>query len=136
MQDWEIVSGLAKVWPQIKEKDRLEKLLTEGKGGTMFGFLNLAPMMPEKAERLMEQAEAEFTQGKLIVRHRRWLHSRIEDALDEIRRAKNEISELDQWGDVEYEGGHADLTSFLDEAARQLRAAQAIKPSDKDGELK
>lgn len=136
MQDWEIVNGLVKVWRQIGDVERLEDLLVAGKGGTMFGFLNLPPMTREAAQSLIEQAGSDFNQDWAIVRHRKGLHDRIQGAMNEIRLAKNEISELSNWGDAEYEGGHADLTSFLDEAARQLRAAQAIKPSDKDGELK
>jgi hypothetical protein len=135
MVDVMIQSQLAEILGRLDSKDweRLENLLAEGKAGTMYGCLNLAPLGEEGARELMDAASDEMHHSKNIVTHRQWLHSRIEDALGEIRRAEREIKTLDELGDVEYEGGSADLEKLLELTALNLRSALALKPTDKDG---
>lgn len=111
----------------------LEKLLTEGKGGTMFGCLNFAPVSKEDARDVMTAAIEEVEHDRRIVLHRRDLHGLIAQAQTQIQRAINQAKILGDLGDVEYMDGNADLEAFLADAARSLRAAQALKPTDKDG---
>ena len=130
-----VQSQLAEILERVDSKDweRLEALLAEGKAGTMYGCLNLSPLGKEGARELMAAASDEMHHNKSIVTHRQWLHRRIEDALSEIQRAEKEIKTLDELGDVEYEGGCADMEKLLDLAALNLRSALALKPTDKDG---
>lgn len=136
MQDWELVSHLVGLWPRIPDTDKLEKLLVEGKAGTVFGVLNLPPMTEDQAFKMMSEASAEFELNAAIVKARKALHRNIEDAMTSIRRAEGAVRELSSLGDVEFEGGHADTEQHLSDAGRALRAAQAVKPSDSAGELR
>jgi hypothetical protein len=135
MVDVMVQSQLAVILERLDSKnwERLDKLLAEGKAGTMYGCLNLAPLGEEGAQKLMDAASDEMHHSKNIVTHRQWLHRRIEDALSEIQRAEREIRTLGELGDVEYEGGSADAEKLLDLATLNLRAALAVKPTDKDG---
>ncbi len=112
----------------------LEKLLAEGKGGTMYGALNLPPLGDESAQEIMEAAASEVRHWWTIQNHRKNLHESIADALKRIGMAQREIKQLGELGDVEYDGGSADLEAFLADAARLLRAGQALKPTDAKGE--
>lgn len=113
--------------------DHMEKLLAEGRAGTMYGCLNMKPLGEDEARDLMLAASEEAQRNKAITKHRQWLHNRIEDAIGEIRRAEQEIKILGELGDVEYEGGSADLEKLLELAALHLRSALAVKPTGKDG---
>lgn len=115
---------------------RLERLLTEGNGGTMFGCLNFAPIGEEMARDAVTAAIEEMEHDREIIRHREGLHKAIEVAQMEVKRAISEIKRLDDLCDAEYEGGSSDLEAFLGDASRALRAAQALKPTGKDGEPK
>lgn len=113
----------------------LEKLLTEGKGGTMFACLNFEPISEEAARDAVTAAIEEAEHYERITQHRKILHECIEDAQKRIAMAGRELRTLGELYDVEYEGGSADLEAFLADAGRALRAAQALKPTDKDGEV-
>lgn len=130
-----LVSQLAGILGKLDSREwpRLERLLVEGKGGTMYGFLNLFPMSPEEAQELMTVAIREMEHDENVTAHRKKLHECIDDAQRRIQWALKEIGILGELGDVEYDGGHADLEAFLADAARALRAAQKIKPTDRDG---
>lgn len=112
---------------------RLEQALAKGEAGTMYGCLNLAPLGEEAARELMDAASDEMRYNRNIVRQRRELHDLIQNGLSSIHLAEQMIRRLDGLGDVEYENGSADLEAFLADAARALRAAQALKPTGKDG---
>lgn len=112
---------------------RLEELLAEGKAGTMYGLLNLAPLGKEGVRELMDAASDLMHHDRNIRQHRLELHDLIQNALSGIHLAERKIKVLDELGDVEYEGGSADLEAFLADAARCLRAAQALKPTDREG---
>lgn len=118
--------------------EELEKMLSAGTAGEIDPELGtLGPLGDEAAAELIDTARPEYEQGKAIPRLRKELHQRIDDAMSEIRQAQRTMRQLwSDWGDIEYEGGHADTEHCLEEALRQLRLAQAVKPSDKDGELK
>lgn len=111
----------------------LEKLIAEGKAGTMYGCLNFGGIGEDAAREVMTAAIEEIEHDRQIVRHRKELHKFIEQAQAQVQRAFQEIKNLDELYDVEYEGGSSDLEKFLEDAARALRAAQALKPTDKDG---
>jgi hypothetical protein len=136
MQDWELINHLVGLWPRIEDQDKLEKLLTEGRAGTMFGVLNLVSMDPEKARSVMDQARGEFEHIEATVKGRKDLDRNIEEAMSAVLLAQYCLKQLSRLGDVEYEGGHADTERHLEDAGRALRAAQAVKPSDKNGELR
>lgn len=117
--------------------EELEKMLAAGTAGEVDPELaRLGPLGAEKAAELIEAARPEYEQSLAIVRHRKELHQHIDQAQRVIKDAFRSIRELGGWGDVEYEGGHRDTEDCLNEALRQLRLAQAVKPSDKDGDLK
>lgn len=87
----------------------------------------------DEAAAIMTEAEEEWEHGERIILHRRRLHESIADAGNRITWALKEIEALSEMGDAEYMDGHADLEAFLNDAARALRAAQKIKPTDKNG---
>lgn len=133
---WRTSAAMDKVGDDRLEE--LEKMLSAGTAGEVICELAaLGPLGDEAAAELIEAARPEYEQGKAIPRLRKELHEHIDDAMAEIRAAQRMMRLLwSDWGDIEYEDGHADTDHCLDEALRQLRLAQAIKPSDKDGELK
>lgn len=133
---WRTSAAMDKVGDDRLEE--LEKMLSAGTAGEIDPELaRLGPLGDEAAAELIDAARPEHEQGKAILRLRKELHQRIDDAMSEIREAQRTMRLLwSDWGDIEYEDGHADTDRCLDEALRQLRLAQAIKPSDKDGELK
>lgn len=133
---WRTSAAMDKVGDDRLEE--LEKMLSAGTAGEIDPELAaLGPLGDEAAAELIDAARPEYEQGKAIPRLRKELHERIDDAMTEIRAAQRTMRLLwADWGDIEYEDGHADTDHCLDEALRQLRLAQAIKPSDKDGELK
>lgn len=87
----------------------------------------------DEAAAIMTAAEEEWEHGERIVLHRKRLHESIADAGSRILWALKEIETLSGLGDAEYMDGSADLEAFLNDAARALRAAQKIKPTDKNG---
>lgn len=129
---WELFRILTN-YPNVDE-EKLERLLAKGEAGTMFATLNFAPLGDDAARDAMQAALDELALSSNIQRTRRTLHECIADALKRIQMAEREIKRLDEMGDVEYEGGSADLEAFLASAARDLRAAQALKPTDAKGE--
>jgi hypothetical protein len=132
---WRTSAAMEKVGDDRLEE--LEKMLSAGTAGEVDPELAaLGPLGDEAAAELIEKARPEYEQGKAIVRLRKELHEHIDQAQRVIRDAFGSIRDLSGWGDVEYEGGHRDTEDCLNEALRQLRLAQAVKPSDKDGELK
>jgi len=132
----EVMGSLASILDRLDSAQwsRLETLLAEGKAGTMYGCLNLVPLGAEGARELMDAASDEVAHWRSIKRERQALHEQIAGAQRYIQVALAQIKNLDKLGDVEYMDGHADLEAFLGDAGRLLRAAQKIKPTDKDGE--
>lgn len=127
---------LYKILDRYPETDveRLERLLAEGNAGIMFGILNLAPLGEEDARNAVQAAIDEISHSRHITGQRKNLHESIQNALNWINTAEVKIKTLDELGDVEYEGGSADLEKFLDDAGRMLRAALAVMPTDRNGD--
>lgn len=94
---------------------------------------SIGKLTKDEARAVMVEALEEWEHGERIISHRRNLHESIVDAGNRIAWAFKELTTLAELGDVEYDGGHADLEAFLNDAARALRAAQKIKPTDKNG---
>ncbi|MFE0472368.1 hypothetical protein ACFW2V_12175 [Streptomyces sp. NPDC058947] len=130
-----LIDDVADVMRRIGEDrwEELERHLVQGSAGTLDHRLDRGPMAGEAAIELVEEARSEIERERNITRTRRNLHQRIADAQAVVQGALREIKTLADLGDVEYEGGDADTEHCLGEALRQLRLAQAIKPSDKDG---
>jgi hypothetical protein len=84
---------------------------------------------------VMTEAEEEWQYGQNIILQRKALHTQIDEAHSQVRMALAQLRNLDELGDVEYMGGCADVEHYLHEAGRALRSAQALKPSNKDGEV-
>lgn len=76
-----------------------------------------------------KELKSERDQECVVLRRR--LHETIESAQGDIHCARDLLVRLDELGDVDYSGGHADVEHFLDAADRNLRAAQALKPSNR-----
>ena len=83
---------------------------------------------------VMTEAEEEWQHGQNILIGRKELHVCIQEALHAVQVVRRQLKNLDEMGDVEYMGGNVDVEHFLEEAARALRAAQALKPTDAKGE--
>jgi len=113
----------------------LEKRLANGTAGFVVEELGVLGALGEKAAaELIEAARPDFEQIVNITRLRKELHQRIDDAQKEIQEAQRVIRDLwRDWGDVEYMEGDDDTEHCLNEARRQLRLAQAIKPTDENG---
>lgn len=94
---------------------------------------SVGKLTKDEASAVMVAAEEEWEHGERIMTHRKRLHESIADAGSRIVWALKEIETLSELGDAEYMDGSADLEAFLNDAARALRAAQKIKPTDKDG---
>ena len=76
---------------------------------------------------------AEITQlSDEITQLRKDLHRFISEAHSSVQQALRTMKTLDNLFDVEYEGT-GDAKLFLTDAARMLRAAQVIKPTDAEG---
>lgn len=131
-----LIDRLATLLERVGE-DRwaeLEERLTAGTLGVVDPELrDLTPLDGAESVEVFESARAEAERQRYITRQRQNLHRQIEAAQGEIRRALDTMRTLDDLGDVEYEGGDADTEHHLNEALRSLRAAQAVKPSDADG---
>lgn len=113
----------------------LENRLVAGTIHELDPKLTLPGVDKDTAVEVFEDARTIYEQNQGITRLRKELHQRLEDAQRQIILAGKAIRDLwSVWGDVEYEGGDADVERFLNEAARNLRAAQALKPTNKDGE--
>lgn len=115
--------------------EELEKRLANGTAGFVVEELGMLGALGEKAAaELIEAARPDFEQIVNITRLRKELHQRIDDAQKEIQEAQRVIRDLwRDWGDVEYMEGDDDTEHCLNEARRQLRLAQAIKPTDENG---
>lgn len=96
--------------------------------------LRLAKLDGDALASVMTEAEEEWQHGQSILTGRKELHVCIQEALHAVQMVKRQLKNLDELGDVEYMGGNADVEHFLEEAARALRAAQALKPTDEKGE--
>jgi hypothetical protein len=129
---WELFRILTN-YPNV-DGEKLERLLAKGEAGTMFATLNIAPLGDDAARDAMQAALDELALSSNIQRTRQNLHQCIADALKRIQMAERDIKKLDEMGDAEYENGSADLEAFLADAARSLRAAQVLKPTNGQGE--
>ena len=133
--DWGLSLAVCNVMEEIGEKRfiELEKALADGTAGNFSKDLDLPAMGPERALEVFEAARLEYEHDMHIINGRKLLHKHIENAQNEISLAQGVIRELDRIGDAEYENGSRDLEKFLEDAARMLRAANAVKATDKNG---
>lgn len=141
LSSWERAEAIERL-AELLEKtetgrwEELEHRLEAGTLGELDRRLKLPPLDGEEGVLLFEAAREQAERGMLVVRHRRLLHQQIEATQAAIARALQTVETLDEaLGDPEYQGGHADTEHYLNEAARSLRAAQRVKPTDKDGRL-
>ncbi|MGY1548286.1 hypothetical protein [Streptomyces sp. MN6] len=92
----------------------------------------------DRAEALMEEAELDLERDEEIRTQRVELHEKLTDALHDVYAATSALSKLQSSGvyDVEYADTitAADVEAFLGDARRMLCAAQALLPTDADGE--
>lgn len=131
----QLIDDVAQAMKAIGEGrwEELEKHLAGGTAGTLDPQLAMEPLGAERAVELIEEGRSEIGRERNITRIRQNLHLHIGKAQEVIRDALRDVRTLSDIGDVEYEGGDADTEQCLNEALRQLRLAQAIKPTDKDG---
>lgn len=111
----------------------LENRLALGTLNELDSELRLLQLNKEEVRSVISAAKALHEHILNITAKRIELHQCIEWAEGEALRALRLMKDLDELGDVEYEGGRADVEHFLKDAARSLRAAQALKPTDKNG---
>lgn len=97
--------------------------------------LVLMRLTSSEADMVLLAVQEELESRNLVTRQRKELHQQIELAekavLDALTALRN-LSELD----VEYLDGHDDTEHFLKKASRTLRAAKAIKPTGRDGQVR
>jgi hypothetical protein len=135
MFQMDVISSVAEVMKKVGEErwGELEKRLAEGTGATLDPELGMKPLGADQAAELVGEACTEIERERNITQTRQNLHLHIDKAQQVIHEALWDVQFLSGLGDVEYEGGDADTEHCLNEALRQLRLAQAIKPTDKDG---
>ncbi len=134
----EVADRLALLMEKVGS-DRWDELTDRLMAGTIRDLdpkLNLSKMNKATAIKVFEAGRDAYNHDEEIIRFRRILHEEIRKAGSAIVRAERAMGDLDGMGDVEYEGGCDDVAKFLKDALRMLRAAQAIKPSDADGETR
>lgn len=133
---WRTTAAMDKVG--YDRLDDLEKRLADGTAGEIDPKLaELEALGAEGAAELIEAARPQYEQGRAIVRIRKELHEHIDNATRDIARAQAAMRQLwSDWGDIEFEDGHAATDRCLTEALHQLQCAQAVKPSDADGDIK
>lgn len=113
----------------------LEQRLVAGTLRELDPDLNLSKMDKDTAVEVFETARSYYETGQAVIRTRKELHRHLDDAQRSIALARKAMKDLwEVWGDAEYEGGDRDVEKFLDESLRNLRAAQALKPTGKDGD--
>jgi hypothetical protein len=130
-----LIQDVAQVMHQVGQErwEELEQHLAVGSAGALDHRLDGEPLGGERASELIGEALGEVERDRNITRTRQNLHLHIQKAQGVIHDTLRDVQTLSDIGDIEYEGGHADTEHCLNEALRQLRLAQAIKPSDKDG---
>ena len=121
-------------WGEVREAIR--------KGGTGYAFgpdldFGEAPEGGDsEAEYIFNEATEIAGTNRLMRQAARSLHGNLDEALRRIKSAQRNIQELCDLGDIEFLEGNGDVEQFLKDAARALRAAQEMKPTDETGEMK
>lgn len=120
-------------WPEVREA-----LAAGGSGHAFAPDLDFGnpPEIPEIAYDFFQEAIEQLEQDRAHQKIAADLHASIEAALTHIRRAKQDIQEMSNMGDIEFLEGDGEVGRFLEDATRMLKAAQAMKHTDETGEMK
>lgn len=129
----ELADRIASLMSQGIDTLELENRLTLGTLHELDSELRLLQLTKEEAQSVIDAAGGLYEHEQNITVRRKELHQSVHEAEAQTLRALRLMKNLDELGDVEYEGGVGDVEHFLQEASRSLRAAQALKPTDKHG---
>lgn len=97
--------------------------------------LVLMRLTRSEADMVLLAAQEELETRRLITRQRKELHQQIELAESNIVNAFMALKNLSEL-DPEYLDGDVDVEHFLNKASRSLRAAKALKPTGRNGEVR
>ena len=134
---YDVVTVLASL--DVRRWEEVHTALKVGGKGHAFGpeidFGN-PPEIPELARGLFLEASQIAETDRFLRQAARSLHGNINEALMHVKKAQRNIQELKDLGGVELLEGNGDVEQFLKDAARALRATQALKHTDETGDLK